>query len=245
MIRRTGLLALLLAGACGGCDPSLSSWQLWPDSSIGSVPDQPLVAAPTDMVRTVANAPPATVACTQRVNETAQKLLTANPELTVRPLFLGMGRSEPEIFHSDTRAIYISDGLVNKCATEAQLAAVLASDLGKMVATREAALALNARRNDREPPSIMAVGSDSRGSFGAADGTTLAELGMYQQRTGCGPSGRCTTPPNPEVLARNYLKKAGFTASDLDSVAPLLREAGQNCEIETQFNSTPSLSGGH
>src|SRR5689334_21242252 len=116
MIRRTGLLALLLAGACGGCDPS---WQLWPDTSIGSVPDQPLVGAPADMVRNVANAPPATLACTQRVNETAQKLLAANPEFTLRPLFLGMGRSEPEIFHTDTRAIYISDGLVNKCANEA------------------------------------------------------------------------------------------------------------------------------
>jgi hypothetical protein len=243
MTRHAGLMSMLLAVACAGCDPSLSSW-LAPDSKLGTVPDQPLAAASPELLRTVANSPPATVASTQRVNTVAQRLLAANSDLRIRPLFLGIGVSDVEIFHRDTSAIYVSDGLVNKCTTDAQLAAVLANELGKMVATREAVLALKALRSDREPPVTMPIGSDSRGSFGPADGTTLAELGKYQERTGCGPSGVPAAPPNPEVLARSYLKKAGFEATDLDAVAPLLREAAQHCDIETQFNSTPGLAGG-
>ncbi|HEX5272302.1 MAG TPA: hypothetical protein VFW33_17515, partial [Gemmataceae bacterium] len=169
-----------------------------------------------------------------------QRLLAANAELPVRPVFLGIGSPDPQIFHRDTTAIYVSDGLVNKCTTDAQLAAVVASELGKMVSTREALLALKAARGERDRPLGLSVGSESGGTFGPADGTRLAELGKFEKDTGHGPAGgRPTPPPDPDLLARTYLKKAGFAATDLDAVAPLLREAARHDDIERQFNSGP------
>jgi hypothetical protein len=236
MIRRAWLLSVSLAVAAG-CDP-LASTGLWPDSSIGTVPDRPFAGAPTGPLPTIANAPPATLAATQRVNAVGQRLLDANADLRLRPLLLGVGSPDPQIFHHDTTAIYVSEGLVNRCKTDAELAAVLASEMGKMVSTREALSALKARREERDTPVGLMVGTESGGTFGAADGTRLAELGRFEKETGHGPAGAPPSPPpDPDVLARTYLKRAGFATTDLDAVAPLLREAAQHSDLEKQLTA--------
>ena len=151
---------------------------------------------------------PATEAATRRVNDVGQRLLAANAELPVRPVFLGIGSPDPQIFHRDTTAIYVSDGLVSKCTTEAQLAAVVASELGKMVSTREALLALKSRRGERDRPAGLPIGTESGGTFGPADGTRLAELGKFEKDTGHGPTGGPPSPPpDPDLLARTYLEE--------------------------------------
>jgi hypothetical protein len=234
-------LTLSLAAASGGCTTAdLPTW-LNPDPQppLGTVPDRPFTPTPTGPLPTIARAP-ATEAATRRVNDVGQRLLASNPELPVRPVFLGIGSPDPQIFHRDTTAIYVSDGLVNKCTTDAQLAAVVASELGKMISTREAVLALKAARGERDRPPTLSVGTDSGGTFGPPDGTRLAELGKFEQDTGHGPTGaKPSPPPNPDLLARTYLKKAGFAATDLDAVAPLLREAAQHDDIEKQFTTGP------
>ncbi len=238
MSRCAWLLVLSLAAASAGCTTDLPTW-LNPDPSpLGTVPDRPFSGPPTGPMPTVAHAP-ATEAATRRVNDVGQRLLLANPELAVKPVFLGIGSPDPQIFHRDTTAIYVSDGLVSKCATDAQLAAVVASELGKMISTRQALLALKAARGERDRPMPLSVGTDSGGTFGPADGTRLAELGKFEKETGHGPSGRPAAPPDPDVLARTYLTKAGFALTDLDSVAPLLREAAQHDAIEKQLSTGP------
>jgi hypothetical protein len=240
MTRCAWLLTLSLAVASGGCAMSdLPTW-LNPDAGpLGTVPDHPFTPAPTGPMPTIAHAP-ATEAATRRLNDVGQKILAANAELPVRPVFLGIGSPEPQIFHRDTTAIYVSDSLVSRCSTEAQLAAVVANELGKMVSTREALLALKSRRGERDRPMSMPIGTESGGTFGPADGTRLAELGKYEKDTGHGPNGgTLSPPPDPDLLARTYLKKAGFATTDLDAVAPLLREAAEHSDIEKQFNTGP------
>jgi hypothetical protein len=238
MIRRAGLLSLSLVVACAGCSYDQGLNWLWPNETTPTVPDHPFAGAPVGPVPTIAHAP-ATEAATRRVNEVGQRLLAANTELPMRPLILGIGSPEPEIFHRDITAIYISDSLVNKCSTDAQLAAVLASELGKMVSTRVALAGLKAQRTEREPLGAVQIGPDTGGTFGPPDGTRLAELGKFEQETHRTPSGVPAPPPDPDVLARNYLRKAGYAVSDLDSVMPLLREAAQHTQIEQQFTTGP------
>ncbi len=240
MTRCAWLLTVSLAVASAGCSMTdISTW-INPDSGpLGTVQDRPFTPAPTGPAPTIVHAP-ATEAATRRVNDVGQRLLAANAELPVRPVFLGIGSPDPQIFHRDTTAIYVSDGLVSKCTTEAQLAAVVASELGKMVSMREALLALKARRGERDRPAALPIGPDSGGTFGPADGTRLAELGQFEKETGHGPNGGPPSPPpDPDLLARTFLKKAGFAVTDLDGVAPLLREAAQHSDIEQQFNTGP------
>jgi hypothetical protein len=237
MTRRAGLLVVSLAVVCGGCGQgSLSS--LWPDAPLGGVPDRPFAAAPSGPVGPVPTfkQAPATEAAARRVNEVAQRILAANADLPVKPLILAVGRPEPEIFHQDTAALYISEGLVSQCATEAQLAAVLCNELGKMVSTRQALLALKAHRPDRRPPPTVAIGNDGGGGFGPADATYRAEQLKFEEQTGKA-GGALSPPPDPQLLARTFLKRAGFEPTDLDAVAPLLREAEKHSDIETQITA--------
>jgi hypothetical protein len=239
MTRWAGLLAISLVLAAGGCGPGTAS-SLWPHAPLGTVPDtHALAPTPTGPMPSLKSAPP-TEAVARRVNEVAQRLLAANADLPLRPIFMAIGSPEPEIFHRDTSAVFVSEGLANRCTTDAQLAAVLSNELGKMVSTREALLVLRSRRSEREPPVSLPIGGDSGGTFGPADGTRLAELGKFEQSTGRGPAGGPPpTPPDPQLLARTYLKRAGFTPADLDAVAPLLSEAQKHSDLELQINAGP------
>jgi len=238
MTRCAGLLAVSLVLAAGGCGPGAQS-SLWPDAPLGTVPNtQALTPTPTGPMPSLKSAP-ATEAVARRVNEVAQRLLAANADLPVRPIFMAIGSPEPEVFHRDTSAVFISEGLANKCTSDAQLAAVLSNELGKMVATREALLMLP-RGSEREPPPDLPIGRESGGTFGPPDGTRLAELGKFEQSTGRGPAGGPRhAPPDPQLLARTYLKRAGFAPADLDAVAPLLNEAQKHSDLELQINAGP------
>lgn len=237
MTRRAWLLSVSLAAASGGCWPQVPA-SLWPDASLDTVRDNPFTAAPAGPPPTVAHAP-ATEAAARRVNDLGQRILAANPDLSVRPVFVAIGSPDPEIFHRDTAALFVSEGLANKCTTEAQLAGVLCSELGKMMSQREALLALKARRPDRDPPVAMPVGSDGAGTFGAADAVRLAELGKFDDVRRASGGGPPPAPPDPQLLARTYLAKAGYKAADLDEVAPLLREADKNGALEKEFTGGP------
>jgi hypothetical protein len=230
MTGRAWALSASLVLAAAGCNSTDG-----PLPTVGSNPFAPALATPMPS----ASHAPATEAVGRRVNDVGQKLLAANAGLPVRPLFLAVGSPEPEVFHRDDTSIFISEGLANRCASEAQLAAVLSHELGKMISTREALLALKGRRPDREPPVGMPVGNDSGGVFGAADATRLAELGKFDETRRATAGAAPSPPPDPDLLARTFLKKAGYQPADLDAVAPLLRDAEQHSDLEKQLTSGP------
>lgn len=184
---------------------------------------------------------PASVEAAQRVDMLGRKLIAANPQAGVgRPMFRTIGAPQPEIFHRGTQEVDITEGLVRQCTTDGQLAAILCMELGKMVAEREVKAGPALRQPERRPPIDVPVGNDSGGSFGAPDGTRLAELGMYEktQRSSGGTRAASEVPvppPDPDVLAKSYLKKAEFPETELDNAGPLLAAAAQNSTFEKQF----------
>jgi hypothetical protein len=226
MVRRAWPVGFLLLVLAGGCPLT--------ESSLPLVPDGPLVTPITAETLKAFHAP-ATEAVGLRVHQIGQHVLASNADLPVRPAFRAVGTPQPELFHTDTSAVYVSEGLVNRCANDAQVAALLSVELGRMMSQREALAALKARRPDRDPPAGMPVGGDSGGVFGSADAVRLAELAKYDD------SRRAVTsppppPPDPQALGRMYFTKAGYKAAELDAVAPLLREVEKNGTLEKQIN---------
>ena len=110
----------------------------------GCVPSQDLqlVSNPFDWT---ADVQPATSMYAASTNEqlakqvlcVGSKIINANKDLNLQPLFPLIGTDQPEIFHRG-REIFITEGMVKKCASEGQLAALLSNELGKMAAEREA-----------------------------------------------------------------------------------------------------------
>jgi hypothetical protein len=180
---------------------------------------------------------PAIEATAKRVGLLGEKILAANRQTNVHPLFQTVGSSQPEVFHRDASAIYVTEGLVRECKSDGQLAAVLALELGRMVSEREALARPASRMPDRWVPMEVRVGNDIGGAFGAPDGTHLAELAKADRQRGGAANVPPPPPPSPEVLARCYLCKAGYSADDLSDVTPLLRKAEGNFAVEKQFKA--------
>ncbi len=160
------------------------------------------------------------------------KIVNANKDLNLHPLFPLIASEQPEIFHRG-REIFITEGLVKKCATEGQLAALLSSELGKIVAEREAQALPETRQPERRAPVDVPVGNDSGGTFGPADGTHLVELAKFDHDRQ--PRDVTVPPPSPDILTRRILQQAGYMLDDLDAVRPLLRQSEANGTFRKQL----------
>lgn len=178
---------------------------------------------------------PASEELSRRVDCIGRNILAKNPQIGMKPLFATIGSPDVEIFHKDTTMVWVTAGLVQKCKTEADLAAVLSLELGKMVSEREAQAPQQTRKPNALPPISMPIGNARYP--GNSDLTYLAEQGKYEKehpRTT-----RRLPPPDPHALARSYLTNAGFAKEQLDAVAPLLAQAEQNFNLEKQFRGIP------
>lgn len=177
---------------------------------------------------------PAPTETAARVDTLGRKLLAANPQIGLKPLFHTVGSPGPVLCHRGTDQIFISDGLVKQCKTEGELAALLCNELGKMVSEREAMAGVPARQPVRRDPIDVPVGNDNGGTMGAPDQTHLAEMAKYNPKR---PSGPRPLPPDPQFLATGYLEKAGYPRTDLDAAIPLMQAAADNVAFERQLTS--------
>jgi hypothetical protein len=223
-----GLAAVLgLAGCFSPEKPTVIQPGLFGRAPSAQVAQTPQAAATEEVALRVANL--------------GRKIVADNPQLGMRPVFSCIGTKEPTVFHRLTKdqcEVFISEGLVKQCATDGQLAAVLCTELGKVVSKKTALASAALRLPERDPPPNLHIGSELGGTFGPSDGTARAELARLdndrKQRSLPPPP-----PPPPEVLARAYLEKAGFAASELQAVASLLRSAEQNTAFEKQLVGRP------
>ncbi len=176
---------------------------------------------------------PATEEAAKRVMEVGRKLVLANPKLGLRPLFITVGSPRPEIFHLgggvEGYQIYISEGMVTRCKSDAELAAVLSVELGKIVQQREA-LMLAGKLPEQPPPISEPIGNDVTGTFGSPDGTRVMEQAKYEKQRR-----QPHVPASPMDLARRYLQETGYPTDALEAVAGLLREAEDHFAIENQL----------
>jgi hypothetical protein len=237
------MLRTLLAGLApcllllGGCVPLEI---LDPDAAAGSamVPNSPFgpPAAPSTQTHTVGFAP-ASRETALRVDRVGRDILAANPQIGLKPLFATLGATQPEMFHQGTKIVHITEGLVSKCQNDGQLAALLCTELAKMVAEREQMATPSMRNPEHRPPMEVAIGN--AGQFTAPDLTYKAELAPYERERQR--ARKPITPPDPAVVAGAYLEKAGFSRTELEAVAPLLALADRNCTLEKQIGASGAM----
>jgi hypothetical protein len=194
--------------------------------------------------QTPVDAPPAPTETASRVDSLGRQILAANPSIEIRPLFSAIGTSKETVFHQGSAHLYISDGLVKRCKTEGELAAVLCLELGKMMAEKEAEGAKRRVPDEDAPLGPPGGGRDVVGGRMDADLIHLAEQSKWEQAR---PAGRRTSQPSapasdPHVLAKGYLEKAGFNPDELTKVGSLLRAAEMNPQFEQQLGK-PGNSG--
>ncbi|MBX9624981.1 MAG: hypothetical protein K2X82_14335 [Gemmataceae bacterium] len=157
----------------------------------------------------------ASLATAERVETLGRRVIAQNTFTGLDPLFHTVGKSEPILFHRGTAELFVSDGLVKRCKTDGELAAVLCSELAVMMAEKQAA---------------AATGRDSDGIPDIRPATAGTEVGT---------SGRATPnkapPADPTALARDLLRGAGFDPAELDRVQPVLAAVDRRGAVEKQL----------
>ena len=117
----------------------------------------------------------------------------------------------------------ISDGLVRQCASDGELAAVLSLELGKMLSEWESADGRWTHMPEKLPPIEVRIGNQTSDLYGGAGMMRQAEMAKYGKEQ----SARGAVAPDPQVLARAWLMKAGYAARDVDAALSMLRSTGQ------------------
>jgi hypothetical protein len=169
-----------------------------------------------------------------RVEELGHRIIAQNTFTGIEPMFLTVGAPESVLFHRGAEELVISDGLVKQCKTDAELAAVLCSELGQMVAEKKAVRRVGADR-DSFPNNGLPAGSTIAG--GAFDDPGRAAEMAYRDRN------RTRTTPTIEPadaskLSRDLLKGAGFDTAELDRVEPLLKQSDRGAALKKQLGGS-------
>lgn len=166
--------------------------------------------------------PPQVLEAQQRVKRVNDQLLAANPRLGLKPAFFITDQAEPALQRREYERVFLSWGLVQRCTTDGQLAALLSLQLGELYAQRRAELAADQRLNYREPPPTVPMIREY-GSFGNPDQIHLAEIATL----GLDQRSRPPEPPaNPWLIANEVLLRAGFSEHDLAALPEQMRRWG-------------------
>ena len=190
---------------------------------------------PAAQQKSMANFAPANPEQAKQVDFVGRKILAANGQIGMKPLFATIGSPAPEVFHKDTSMVLVTAGLVSQCKSEADLAAILSLELGKMVSEREARANPLTRNPERRPPINVPIGNSSQ--FSGADGTNMVEMARFERQNPR--TQRRLPPPDPGTLARSYLEGAGYLKTALDDVGPFLDAAEKNSTFERQLRGQP------
>lgn len=220
-------------GLVGGCVPLQFLDPSAGESATTAVPSNPFGSFSPGAV-SQSSYTPATGEWTARVNAVGRTILAANPELGVKPLFGTIASPQPELFHQGTSLICITEGLVKMCKTDSELAALLCLELGRMMSEREARAAPQTRNPEPRPPIEVPIGN--AGQVVAPETSRVGELLKYESERKR--AAKRVAPPDPVALARTYLGRAGYPATALDGVGPLIDAADRNYAIEKQLKTS-------
>jgi predicted Zn-dependent protease len=203
MPRRAGILGAVAAAGLTGClDEQVAR------SGIQSKP----IDVPTTTEATV------TVAA--RVDQVGRQLVAQNPFLGVEPTFHTIARPDPEVYHPDSNGVFVTEGLVARCPTDPELAAVLASELAKMSVERRTVDRMRTAEPLRPLP-------DAGGTATGSDPTQLAVQAVFDQKQPRAGKDRRASE-DPRAVAEEVLRSAGFDPKALDAVDGVLKDARKN-----------------
>ncbi|HEY1190087.1 MAG TPA: hypothetical protein VGE74_20725 [Gemmata sp.] len=178
--------------------------------------------------------PAASLETADRVEVLSRRIIAQNTFTGIEPHIFTIGVKEAVLFHRGPNELFISEGLVNKCKTEEELAAVLCSELGQMVAEMR-----NAKNfgHDVEPLRDASFGAGPGISGGTPyDAGQQANLAYHEKRHPRATAG--ADPTDAKKTAGELLTGSGFSSSALERVQPLLKQSDRGEALRKQMSGS-------
>lgn len=183
---------------------------------------------PVDTSRAAA----APTAMAARVDQVGRQLVGTNPFLGLEPTFHTLGQVEPEICHPDSGGVFVTAGLITRCRDDAELAAVLATELAIMREEKR----LTDRPRRLEPLAMTPESGNLNAGGVGSDQNQLGTQALFDKKLGSRPlQPPAAKPQDRRTVAAEILKNAGFDPKSLDAVEPLLAEAATTHKASATF----------
>src|SRR5262245_34206975 len=155
----------------------------------------------------------ATVHMAARLSNVGQTLLTASPFAGITPNFFVMSTSEVSVAHPDAFGVFVSEGMMAKCRSDDDLAAVVALELGAMITEK--------RNLDRlglaDPAAAFISGDDPAVSPIQDPNAKVVSTAKATKAYG--------SAAVPEEIAKELITAAGYRADALARMEPIVRRA--------------------
>lgn len=177
------------------------------------------------------NLPQAHIEMTERVETIGKKIIAQNTFTGIEPVFFCIGVKESVLFHRGPEELFISEGLVAKCKTEPELAALLCAELGQMVAEKRAVRRVGADR-DSFPESALPGGTSVAGGT-PFDASRAAELAYRDREQKPAP---VVQPEDAAKIGRDLLKGSGYDPAEFDLIQPLLKTSDRGAALRKQMS---------
>lgn len=179
--------------------------------------------------------PAASMQVAERVETLGNQIIAVNTFIGIKPLFYTIGVPESVLFHRGPEELFISEGLVKLCKSDAELAAVLCSELGQMVAEKRAVRRVGADRDTFPDISLPGGSTAMTGGGTPGDAARQAELAYQDRRPKPTPQ---IDPVDATKHARTLMNMAGFDPAVLDQVQPLLKQSDRGVALQKQMSGS-------
>lgn len=178
--------------------------------------------------------PAASLQTAERVEVLGRRIIAQNTFTGIEPMIFTLGVKDDVLFHRGPNELFISEGLVNKCKTEDELAAVLCSELGQMVAevrnAKNMAREVSPLRDANHGAGPMVSGGTP---YDAGQQANLAYHEKKYPRTAPGVDAEDTAKS-----ARELMKGAGFDPANLERVQTLVKQSDRGEVLRKQMNTS-------
>jgi hypothetical protein len=220
-------VALVLSTGCMHDDDAAGH------NALGWKPPPGSVVTPTSREKEMAKLAPADKVIQERVATLGRDILTRNVFPGVDAIFTTLGVKESVLFHVGSK-LYISQGLVEKCPSDGELAGLLCYEMGHMVAEIRTAKALG-----RNVDAVPEVTTEDQVLFPGGKPVEVAQQGERPPRDNQ-PSRPGSRPelPDPTAIARDLLKGANYSPAELDQIEPLLKLSPRSDQLRRQFGGS-------
>lgn len=178
--------------------------------------------------------PAASLATASRVEVLGRRIIAQNTFTGIEPHIFTIGVKEATLFHRGPEELFISEGLVNSCKTDEELAAVLCSELGQMVAEMRTAKSLGREVAPIRDASFGAGPVVSGG--GPYDAGQQANLAYHEKQHPRAAAG--VDPADAKKTAGELMTGAGFNPSELERVQPLLKQSDRGEALRKQMSGS-------
>ena len=179
--------------------------------------------------------PKATIQIAERVELLGKSIVARNTFCGIDPQFYTIGVPESVLFHRGPEELFISEGLVKLCKSDEELAAVLCSELGQMIAEKKAGKRASSDRGVFPDNSLPGGGSAMSGGGTPYDAGRQAELAYQEQRPKPAPA---IDIVDAAKQSRLLLSGAGFNPAALDQVQPILKQSDRGAALRKQLSGS-------